>query len=116
MLSGSFIAVSVWRATEPAPRVSPRRSCLTRRRSRRVCESSLRTGPYPDSFGTRCCTERRHTHPVRRPCRSCVELGCQGPRRLRGRLAPELPADELAGAQDLHEVDARFYAQAVEHV
>src|SRR6266487_4988739 len=115
MLSGSFIAVSVSRATAPAPRASRRRSCRTRRRSRRGCESSLRTVPSRGSSCTRCCTERRPPRPER-PCRSCVEPGGHGPRNLRARLAPELAADELAGPQDLHQVDACFYLEAIEHV
>src|SRR6267378_3967326 len=116
MLSGSFITVYVSRATAPAPCASLRRPWPTRRRSRRACEGSLRTVPCRGSSCTRCCTEKRYPQPVRRPCRSCVELGCQGPRRPRGRLAPELLADELAGPQELHQVDARFYSQTVEHV
>src|SRR6266849_2463561 len=114
MLSGSFIAVSVSRATAPAPRASRRRSWPTSRRSRRECEGSLRTGRYLDSFGTRCCTamERRR----RAVCPGSWILRREGPRHLRARLAPERPADELAGPQDRHQVDARFYAQTIEHV
>src|SRR5438445_1966676 len=114
MLSGSFIAMCVLRATAPAPRASRRRSWPTSRQSRRECEGSLRTGRYPDSFGTRCYTamERRR----RAVCPGSWILRREGPRHLRARLAPERPADELAGPQDLHQADARFYAQTVEHV
>src|SRR5216117_1292157 len=115
MLSGSFIAVSVSRATAPAPRAFLQGSCRTRRRSRRGCESSLRTVPSRGSSCTRCCTERRPPRPER-PRRSCVEPGGHGPRHLRARLAPELAADEMAGPQDLHQVDACFYLEAIEHV
>src|SRR5216684_3053973 len=94
MLSGSFIAVSVSQATAPAPRASRRRSWRTSRRSRRECEGSLRTGRYPGSWILR--RERA--------------------RDLRARLAPEDAADELAGPQDLRQVDTGFDAQAVEHV
>src|SRR5437773_12484388 len=115
MLSGSFIAVSVSRATAPAPRAFLQGSCRTRRRSRRGCESSLRTVPSRGSSCTRCCTERRPPRPER-PCRSCVEPGGHGPRHLRARLAPELAADELAGPQDLPQVDACFHLDAIEDV
>src|SRR6266540_2009433 len=48
--------------------------------------------------------------------RATAPAPCASLRRPRGRLAPELLADELAGPQDLHQVDARFYSQTVEHV
>src|SRR5229473_8237440 len=112
MLSGSFIAASVSQAIAPAPRASRRRSWPTSRQSRRDCEGSLRTGRYPGSSGTRCCTAMER----RRACPGSWILRRERARDLRARLAPEDAADELAGPQDLHQVDAGFDAQAVEHV
>src|SRR5882672_1681540 len=114
MLSGSLIAASVSQATAPAPRASRRRSWPTSRQSRPECEGSLRTGRYPGSFGTRCCTamERRR----RAACPGSWILRRERARDLRARLAPEGAGDELAGLQDLHQIDTGFDAQAVEHV
>src|SRR5258706_16023825 len=114
MLSGSFIKGCVSRATAPAPRASRRRSWPTSRQSRRECEGSLRTDRYPGSFGTRCCTatERRR----RAACPGSWILRRERARDLRARLAPEGAGDELAGLQDLHQVDTGFDSQALEHV
>src|SRR6266853_1833176 len=114
MLSGSFMAVSASQATAPAPRASRRRSWPTSRQSRREYEGSLRTGRCPGSFGTRCytATERRR----RAACPGSWILRRERARDLRARLAPEDAADELAGPQDLRQVDTGFDAQAVEHV
>src|SRR6267154_2986432 len=108
------MAVCVSQATAPAPRASRRRSWPTSRRSRREYEGSLRTGRCPGSFGTRCYTamERRR----RAACPGSWILRRERARDLRARLAPEDAADELAGAQDLRQVDTGFDAQAVEHV
>src|SRR5712664_1147432 len=112
MLSGSFIVVCVSQATAPGPRASRRRSWPTTRQSRRECEGSLRTDRYPGSFGTRCCTAigRRRVRP------GSWILRRERARDLRARLAPEGAADELAGPQDLRQVDTGFDAQAIEHV
>src|SRR5439155_6077544 len=115
MLAGRFTVALFWRASARAPRAFLQGSCRTRRRSRRACEGSLRTVPSRGSSCTRCCTGRQPPRPVR-PCRSCVEPGGHGPRHLRAGPAPELAADELAGPQDLHQVDACFYLEAIEHV
>src|SRR5439155_7235995 len=104
MLRGSFIGPSVARAAARAPRVFRRRSSPTTRRSRRACAGSLRRGPSRGSCGTRYCRaiERRLRAP--RPA-SCALRG-ERPRDLRGGLAPELRADELAGLPEFFEVDA----------
>src|SRR5260221_7902158 len=114
MLSGSFIKGCVSQASAPALGASGRGSGPTSRQFRRECEGSLRTDRYPGSFGTRCCTatERRR----RAACPGSWILRRERARDLRARLAPEGAGDELAGLQDLHQVDTGFDAQAVEDV